>query len=96
MWIPAWISALVVTRDIVIVIVAVVLHLAAGVTRFPPSPLSKVNTTVQIAAVIVVLLSGVDPRFEGAAAVMVYLVAALTLASGVDYIHRTSRMELPR
>lgn len=94
--IPAWISALVVTRDVVIVIVALVLHLAVGVKRFPPSPISKLNTAVQVAAVIVVLLSGVAPRFEGAATAMVFAVAALTLASGVDYIYRTSRMSLPQ
>ena len=94
--IPAWISALVVTRDIVIVIVVVILHLAAGATRFPPSPFSKVNTVVQVAGVIVVLLSGVHAGFEGPATVMVFVVAASTLGSGVDYIYRTSRMSLPR
>jgi len=94
--IPTWVSALVVTRDIVIVIVALILYLAAGVTRFPPSPISKVNTVVQVAAVIVVLISGVVAGLETVAAGMVYLVAAFTFASGIDYIYRTNRMKLPR
>ncbi len=39
--IPAWVTALVITRDVVIVVVALVMHLAVGISRFPPSPLSK-------------------------------------------------------
>ncbi len=91
--IPAWISALVITRDIVIVVMALILHLAAGIDRFPPSPISKVNTATQVGAVIVVLLSGVTSRLLTAATIAVYLVAALTLASGIDYIHRANQME---
>lgn len=94
--IPAWIAALVVTRDIVIVVVAITLYLAAGVKRFPPSPVSKVNTGVQLLAVILVLFSAVLPGLEIVAASAVHLVAALTFGSGIDYIYRTNRMKLPR
>jgi cardiolipin synthase len=90
--VPAWISALVITRDIVIVVVALVLHLAAGVRRFPPSPVSKVNTAAQVIAVLLVLISGLTPRAELPATVAIYLVAGLTLASGIDYIYRSNRM----
>lgn len=90
--VPAWISALVITRDIVIVVVALILFLASGVQSFPPSPVSKVNTAVQLLAVILVLLSGVSSGFDLPATVAVYLVAALTLASGIDYIYRSNRM----
>lgn len=89
---PAWVTALVITRDVVIVVVALLLYLASGVTRFPPSPLSKVNTGLQVAAVILVLLSGLDLRLEPAAMVSAYLVAAVTVASGVDYIVRANRI----
>lgn len=94
--IPAWVSALVVTRDIVIVAVALILYLAAGVKRFPPSPISKVNTMVQVVAVILVLVSGVMPGLDVVAAACIHLVAALTFASGIDYIYRTNRMALPK
>jgi len=94
--IPAWVSALVVTRDVVIVVVALILYLAAGVKRFPPSPISKVNTVVQVAAVVLVLLSGVMPKLELAAAAGIHLVALLTFGSGIDYIYRTNKMSLPR
>jgi cardiolipin synthase len=89
---PAWVTALVITRDIVIVVVALLLYLASGVTRFPPSPLSKVNTGLQVATVILVLLSGLDLRLEPAAMIAAYMVAAVTVASGVDYIVRANRV----
>jgi len=90
--IPAWVSAMVITRDVVIVVVALVLHLAAGVSRFPPSPLSKVNTAVQIATVLAVLLSDRGAQYEAVAIVCVYLVATLTVGSSVEYIVRANRM----
>ena len=90
--IPAWITALVITRDVVIVAVALLLHLAAKISRFPPSPLSKVNTAIQVVTVLVVLLSDRGPQIEAVAAMLVLLVAALTLGSGIEYIVRAHRM----
>ena len=50
------------------------------------SAISRVNTVVQVATVILVLLSGVLPAVRLTATVAVYLVAATTLASlGVAY-----------
>ena len=90
--IPVWVTALVITRDVVIVGVALVLHLAVGISRFPPSPLSKINTAAQLVAIIAVLLSSRGPLFEAGATFFVYLVAALTLGSGIEYIYRANRM----
>jgi cardiolipin synthase len=90
--IPAWVSALVITRDVVIVVVALILYLASGVSSFPPSPISKINTGIQVATVTLVLLSGVVPGLETATTVAVFLVAGLTLLSGIDYIRLANRM----
>lgn len=92
MVIPVWVTALVITRDVVIVVVALILYLAGGVTRFPPTWISKVNTATQVSAVILVLMSGVVTGLEIAATVAVYTVAGLTLLSGIDYIRHASRM----
>jgi cardiolipin synthase len=89
--IPAWVTALVITRDVVIVVVALLLYVTAAVSRFPPSPLSKVNTVVQVATVILVLLSGLSETLEVPAMIAAYTVAVLTLGSGVDYIVRANR-----
>lgn len=99
--IPPWITILVIARDVLMVSVALVLYLAAGVKRFPPSVLSKVNTILQVAAVVLVLVSGAFPdlrSIELAAETTLYLVAGLTVASGLHYIylygHRKVRAEL--
>ena len=90
--VPVWVAALVITRDVVIVVVALVLYLANGISRFQPSVLSKVNTGVQVLTVLLVLLSGVSAEFEAPALVAVSLVAVFPLASGIDYIRLTHRM----
>lgn len=94
--IPLWVTVLVIARDVMLVVMALVLHLAAGVRSFPPTVLSKVNTVAQVTAVALVLLSGAFPQAEliGLAAdTVLYLVAGLTLASGLDYVLRVGRLE---
>ncbi len=90
--IPAWVTALVITRDVVIVVVALILYLAQGISQFPPTPLSKLNTGTQVGTVILVLLSSRGPQFEIVATVAVYLVGLFTLGSGIEYIYRANHM----
>jgi cardiolipin synthase len=90
--IPLWVTVLVLSRDLLIVVMALIMYLAAGVRRFPPSVLSKVNTVIQVAAVVLVLISALWPALEPVASALVYGVALLTLASGLDYILRASRL----
>ena len=89
--IPVWVTVLVIARDVLIVAVALVLFLALGIKKFPPTVLSKVTTVAQVTAVVAVLVSGVLPDSEPFALGLVYLVAGLTVASGLDYIVRTNR-----
>ena len=90
--IPLWITALVLARDLMIVVMALVMSLAVGVRRFPPSTLSKINTVVQVAAVVLVLVSALWPQVELVATTLVYAVAPLTLASGLDYVIHYERL----
>jgi phosphatidylglycerophosphate synthase len=89
--IPVWVTVLVIARDVLLVVVALVLYLAQGVKRFPPSVLSKITTVFQVTAVAGVLLSGLFHDIEPVVLGTVYLVAALTLASGLDYVWRVHR-----
>ncbi len=90
--IPAWVAVVVISRDVLLVIVALVLYLAAGLRRFPPSLLSKVTTLFQIGTVLMVLLTNLWPELDTAALVLVYMVAVLTLASGLHYVWRANRL----
>jgi cardiolipin synthase (CMP-forming) len=90
--IPFWVTVLVIARDVVIVVVSVVLYLALEIQRFPPAKISKVTTAVQVITVLLVLVAGMSARFEMAALTACYLVAALTVASGLNYIYLANRL----
>jgi cardiolipin synthase (CMP-forming) len=90
--IPLWVTVLVLARDLLILVMALVMYLAAGVRRFPPSTLSKINTVVQVAAVVLVLVSALWARLELIATTLVYTVAVLTLLSGLDYVVHYERL----
>ncbi len=94
--IPLWITVLVIARDVLIVVMALVLHLAHGVPTFPPSWISKINTVAQVSAIVGVLLAALLPEWELLATVLVHVVAVLTVASGLDYILRANRMAAHR
>jgi cardiolipin synthase len=85
---PMWLPILVVGRDVVIVGGAVAYHNLIGPLVAAPSTLSKVTTAMQIGLVLLFLVDGLDgvvmPRWldDGA----IWLVAALTLASGLHYV----------
>ena len=89
--IPLWVTVLVIARDVLIVAVALILYLAAGIRRFPPTVLGKLNTVLQVVAVVLVLFSAVLRQLEPIAEWSLMAVAALTVASGLDYVYRVSR-----
>lgn len=98
--VPLWVTILVISRDLLIVIVALVLYLALGVRKFPPTVISKVTTVVQVTTVVVVLIAGIAAKETARLAValdfladfFIYLTAALTLASGLYYVYRSSSL----
>lgn len=97
--IPFWVAVLVIARDVLIVLLSLLLYLAHGVSKFPPAYISKITTTVQVVSVALVLLAG---AFEGVellaplALSSLYLVAMLTVASGLNYVYLANRMVAAR
>lgn len=89
--IPVWITVLVIARDVLIVVMALIFYLAVGTRTFPPTLLSKVNTTAQVLAVLLVLLSALLLDLEPIATTLLYAVAVLTVSSGLDYVYRLIR-----
>ena len=92
--IPAWLVALVMGRDLVIVVGVVLLWKFRGRTDFPPLLSGKVSTFFQIVTVVLVLLSAVFPgrllfvlRFLG-----FVCTAFFTALSGINYIRRGIEM----
>ena len=90
--IPLWVTVLVIARDVLMVIVALVLYLAAGIRKFPPTILGKITTVFQVTALVLVLISALVPQIESVADWILILVAALTLISWVNYVYIYSRI----
>jgi len=86
--IPIWMTVLVISRDVAIVVIALIVHLAIGIRKFPPSIISKWTTAFQITAVVAVLLTGLDRRFDVLATSLLWIMVALTSSSGLEYGYR--------
>jgi cardiolipin synthase len=82
-----WLTILVLSRDILILIVAAVIILIAGYRPFPPSILGKCTTAFQIILVFMVVFAAAypDPRLVTLNRFLIYVVTALTVISGFHY-----------
>ena len=86
--IPLWLTILIISRDVGIVLTVAIVNLAVGPRTFKPSPLGKAATAIFIVACVVVMLFnylGYHSRWVDAAIWTTFLI---TLASGVDYVRR--------
>ena len=86
--IPIWVTVLVITRDIIIVTVALIVRLSVGLKKFPPSRISKWNTGFQLAAVFIYLLTGLTEHVDLLARGVLAVMVLLTAASGLEYAYR--------
>jgi cardiolipin synthase (CMP-forming) len=89
---PLWLVALVLGRDVIIVTGAAVYRVLFGRIEFAPTYLSKANTAMQIATVLMLLFWLCDfgwlSRLAGALVdpYGFYLLALLGIGSGLDYV----------
>lgn len=88
--IPVWLTALVIVRDLVIVIGGTGYHYLIGRFELSPSRLSKLTTVVQILLALISLigLAGVWPVPGWLAVGLVAITALLTPLSGLHYVAR--------
>lgn len=85
--VPVWLVLLVIGRDVLIVCGAVAYHRLIGEYEMAPSWISKVNTFFQIVlGLAVVFAAGVVAVPEPILDLLVYIVAAAALISGIDYV----------
>jgi len=80
-----------ISRDVFIVIIALLVHLTSGLTSFRPTFLGKLTTVVQVVTIgTVILLNYLGEEQEVLVAGLVWLTLAVTLASGFHYIYRAT------
>ncbi|HEX4480521.1 MAG TPA: CDP-alcohol phosphatidyltransferase family protein [Rudaea sp.] len=85
---PEWLTWLVVGRDVLIVAGAIAYHAFVGRISGEPTLLSKINTCVQIVYVVLQLVH-LTTWFELPPAAMtfaIYVTAAITIVSGLQYV----------
>jgi cardiolipin synthase len=85
---PWWLTIVVLSRDVAIVMTAALICLVAGYRPFHPSLLGKASTAAQVATLFAAVSRRAGVPYITAEVVIffIYLTAALTLASGVHYV----------
>ncbi len=89
---PPWLTIIVVSRDLIIVLGFLVLFLL--VSRLPhtaPTPLGKLSTIFQIATILISLVSSFLELEFVPLRLIWYATATVTAASGLQYIYLGSR-----
>lgn len=90
--IPLWLTVLVLSRDVVIVVTVAIVNLAVGRRTFTPSIWGKSATAVYIVTCVLFMILNYarvsSPVLDG----MVYLSLVLTIVSSFHYIFHATRI----
>jgi cardiolipin synthase (CMP-forming) len=91
--IPIWLTILTISRDVLIALSVLIIHLQTQHTKFPPSILGKLTTAVQLLTVGVCMLANFETKWMPAAfPFVVNATLIFTLASGLHYSFRSIRL----
>ena len=87
---PLWLTVLVISRDIVIVVTVAVVNLAVGRRTFHPSWLGKAATATFIVTGVVTLLYNYLAVPSLVPSVFIHASLVITLVSAADYLRRVA------
>jgi cardiolipin synthase len=85
-FLPAWLTVMVISRDVLILLGVLVLFLNGFHLNIKPSTLSKLNTCLQFTTVISVLSKGYLALPGVFYSYLYYVTAFFTIGSGLDYM----------
>lgn len=94
---PFWLTITVISRDLFIVLGALVINMTTGLNRFPPSIPGKLNTLVQVVTVVTFLTANVLHNqldwqiLRNILNPIYFLTLAMAIISGLHYIHHVNR-----
>jgi cardiolipin synthase len=89
---PLWLTALVISRDVCIVITVAIINLAVGRRTFRPSLFGKIATATYIVTVTTAMLFNYLGYHSSVVDACVFASLAITLLSGFHYIWHASRI----
>jgi cardiolipin synthase len=91
--IPFWVTVAVISRDVFIIVGAAAINIMTGFRGFKPSWLGKLNTTVQIVAVALIMFAASVPFGSGYYLPTLYTcVFTLAILSGIHYVFFVSKL----
>lgn len=85
--IPAWLSVVVISRDVLIVLGIALLTFAKIDFEVQPSRLSKSTTFMQLFTILIILLAQEFPRVGEGNAALFWMTATITIISGLHYLY---------
>ena len=85
--IPAWLTVVVISRDLLIFIGIAILELSHVNYRIAPSMVSKCTTVAQLTAIFLLLVSIQTSAVEHALTPVYGLTAVLSIVSGLHYVY---------
>jgi cardiolipin synthase len=90
---PVYLTIVTISRDVFIVMIALLIHLSSGIRSFPPTSLGKLTTATQLLTVGVVLLANaIDQPLPILVAGLGWITMAMTVSSGLHYIYHAARL----
>jgi cardiolipin synthase len=89
---PIWLTVLIISRDVVIVLTVAIVNLAVGPRTFRPSIYGKIATAVYIVTAVVAMFFNYLGYPSVLVDIGVYLSLAITLVSGLHYIRHAARI----
>ena len=91
--VPVWFTVTTISRDVLIALIALIIHLRTGHTQFPPSFLGKCATAAQLLTVGSALVGNFSSKLVVVIfKPVVYSTFLLTLTSGVHYLFRSVKL----
>jgi cardiolipin synthase len=92
---PIWLTVLVISRDVLIVLTVAIINLAVGPRTFRPSIFGKIATATYIVTAVIAMFFNYRGYESVIFTLSVYASLAITLVSGVHYIWYASRLASP-
>ena len=89
---PVWLTVLVISRDIVIVLTVAIVNLAIGPRTFRPSIFGKVATAIYILTAIVAMYFNYRGYHSVIVDAFIYAALVITLVSAFHYIQHATRI----
>ncbi len=93
--IPFWITAVVISRDLVLILGTALIHISGGTIYPAPTWLGKASTFFQMVTVLAAMLAVYFFKIPLLAKPFFWITAIFTTASGIQYLYQGTRLLNP-